>query len=279
MRDRDPGCPKPVLSGSNLDQISHDKTIFTSIFNPEKRFFHIGIIAKKDQASIGKITDLIFENGISSILNENISTGEDRISIRILGEGEKKLKTEDLKEALQSSPFILEVKIIESKNGYLVDRLSFPVRFTNGEEAVLIKRKGLTSMINNLRESFGTGADVILFKEGYFIGKTVAEGLLDKMGEQNLMKNISDVLQLYSAVGWGRPELLHIDFQEMKFRIAIYDNFECLDKKSERANSHFTRGDVCGFFSTIMKTELRCDEIKCVAKGDASCDFLLTKPN
>jgi predicted hydrocarbon binding protein len=44
-------------------------------------------------------------------------------------------------------------------------------------------------------------------------------------------------------------------------------------KGSSEPQSHYIRGVLDGFFSSLFKVEMEAKETKCIAKGDPYCEF------
>ena len=59
--------------------------------------------------------------------------------------------------------------------------------------------------------------------------------------------------------------------------IRLYGNFECtpFKGKRDRPMSHLIRGGLAGVFREAYGREFMVREVKCIAKGDEYCEFVI----
>ncbi len=177
-----------------------------------------------------------------------------------------------LKEFIESSVFVSDVMVKQGVEGFLFDSLNFPLSWNTGDRAVLVKVGGLRAMLNAvMMANPATGAESI-YSQGFSYGKSVWEQLLSVHRPQT-REGLSEALQLYSAAGWGRPELTHLDMEKVQAKVRFEEGFECVDQMTGRPASHFMRGHLAGALSAYFQSDLRCEETKCTSKGDKYCEF------
>ena len=74
--------------------------------------------------------------------------------------------------------------------------------------------------------------------------------------------------------GWAIVEIVELDDEKRNVTLRLFDNWECsMFKGSSEPRSHYIRGVLDGFFSSLFKVEMEAKETKCIAKGDPYCEF------
>jgi predicted hydrocarbon binding protein len=183
---------------------------------------------------------------------------------------------EELVARLRRSKHVLGVEAKEDIEGFLVDTLTFPLKWNTGDRAILMRQQYLVRMFDDIRREFGTGGDVILYREGYAYGRSTWESLEGEIGSEYIRSHFGEVLRIYQAAGWGRVEVVEQDFADKRATIRMHECFECEGHESERPLSSFVRGHLAGAFSALMGAEgVICEETVCAAKGDGHCEFVL----
>ncbi len=116
----------------------------------------------------------------------------------------------------------------------------------------------------------GINIDPILHNAGIEVGETFYNGLKNPKTNE-LVKNV--------AIFWESHKLGRIEVENMKpLIIRAYDCFECEDlPKIGRSACAFDSGILEAIFSSHFKSEVNVEEIKCYAKGDNYCCFIIKK--
>ena len=114
----------------------------------------------------------------------------------------------------------------------------------------------------------GVNIDPILHNAGIKVGETFYDELKDPETDK-LTKNL--------AVFWENHKLGRIEVEDMNpLTIRAYDCFECEDlPKIGRSACAFDSGILEAIFSAHFKREIGVDEVKCYAKGDEFCCFII----
>ena len=116
----------------------------------------------------------------------------------------------------------------------------------------------------------GINIDPILHNAGIEVGKTFYNELKNP-NTNELIKNV--------AIFWESHKLGRIEVEDMvPLTIQAYDCFECEDlPKIGRSACAFDSGILEAIFSSHFKIEVNVEEIKCYAKGDNYCCFVIKK--
>ena len=61
-----------------------------------------------------------------------------------------------------------------------------------------------------------------------------------------------------------------------KGKVIVYDSFECeLFRGSDRPRSNLVRGMIAGWATELFKRKVSVKEVKCIAKDDPYCEFVI----
>jgi predicted hydrocarbon binding protein len=116
----------------------------------------------------------------------------------------------------------------------------------------------------------GVNIDPILHNAGYKVGETFYENLKDSE-TQNFIGNIAEF--------WEKNKLGRIKIEKLEpLTLKAYDCFECEDlPKIGRSACAFDSGILEAIFSAHYEHDVDVEEIKCYAKGDDYCSFVVKK--
>ena len=155
----------------------------------------------------------------------------------------------------------------------MIDEFAYPLYVFPGHRSIILLGHDFQEMIKGLYEKIGEGAAVLLYYLAYSGGKFIAEHLSEKIGLKG-EELLTEILKFYQASGWGRVELIEYYPYRMKITLRLYDSIECKAfKGSDKPMSQLIRGHLSGLLSSLLKTEVRAVESKCIAKGDKYCEF------
>ena len=178
---------------------------------------------------------------------------------------------------LRRIPQITRFELDEGKHGLVVDSIHYPLRFNTGQQGLIVSRSTFSRMLAHMREVFGSGGNVIAYQLGFSTGEEDAEELLSALGKQRVLENLSDLVKLYLALGWGIPRLFNLRLQPVQATLRISDSFECAGVRASRPNSHFLRGHLAGMVKAILDKNVECLEVRCSATGSDFCEFHLVE--
>ncbi|NUN11044.1 hypothetical protein HUU53_00150 [Candidatus Micrarchaeota archaeon] len=133
----------------------------------------------------------------------------------------------------------------------------------------------LSTEVSLYTELKKTNQEKIIYYSAKKAGKEWFGNMINKYG----MK-AKDVMtwgpELIDLGGWGIVKPLEADMMKKEFTFELQKStFARQYGKSTEAVDYYFRGFVTGAWSAITNTELEGIEIKCAAKGDATCKFLL----
>ncbi len=276
-------CPNPISSEfprkgkAQLKEYKKDVIVF--LHDPRKTFFHVVVELKNEPGAI------------ASVANSLAGTKINMLSGFISAESERKegvwsffaeAKTADvskdqIKNLIGSSPYILDVLVNQSRDGTLVEKVHFPLAYNTGQRSLLITQKGFSQMLKKIRDTFGSGGDVIVYDEGYTLGNSDAAGFTSAGQRENTKQLLANILDGFSALGWGRAELISFDPDLFRIVIRMRESMECFGQNAPRPYSHFIRGNLAGLFSRLTDGKVNCEETKCISTGDEYCEFSVSK--
>ncbi len=189
--------------------------------------------------------------------------------------GGQGLAAAEVQKILAESPFVVGAKVREDWNGLIMDTLAFPLTWNTGDRAIMLRAEFFTYMEKKIREVFADGADTLLYLIGLEHGRPTWLNLANQLPLQE-KEGTAHSLQIYGAVGWAVPELKAFDAERKTASVVMRENFECMGRKSSVGTSHFVRGHLAGAFTAIFGKEVKCEEVRCIAKGDEACEFQIS---
>ncbi len=121
--------------------------------------------------------------------------------------------------------------------------------------------------------------------KSYEIGKKVSLEVMRDFGKKlgtaqgGMLRNIKDI---YETFGLGSFEVSNLDNKNKKVVVRIRESptaLAHLDKNKKSANPIclLTSGLLAGMFSYLFSNQIESKEVKCLAKGDEFCEFLMSK--
>jgi predicted hydrocarbon binding protein len=180
---------------------------------------------------------------------------------------------EAVEKALKSTSAILDCRVRGAEDRVMVDTLHYPLMVSSGAPGILIRKEVFANMLKFMVETFGTGGKALAFQLGKAAGEKDGKDLINEIGEERILENLPELVNLYTAQGWGVPELIELSFAPLKAVIRMDDCFECTARNSMVPASNFIRGHLAGLGKAFFDKEVECTETKCVARGDSYCQF------
>lgn len=178
-----------------------------------------------------------------------------------------------VEKALKKTPEVLDCRVRGAEGRVVVDTLHYPLMLSIGAPAILIRREVFANMLKFVVETFGSGGKALVFQLGKAAGEKDGTDLKNEIGEERILENLPELVNLYTAQGWGIPELLELSFEPLRATIRLDDCFECKPRNSIIPASNFIRGHLAGLAKAFFDKEIECVETKCIAKGDSFCEF------
>jgi len=185
------------------------------------------------------------------------------------------MSADDVKRLLLSCPDVVGCQIKESREGLLVDSVTFPIKISSGQRAMIIRNDVWNSMLQRTREKFGSGGDVIIYEQGYTAGRISGRELLSALGRGFLANQLDQIIAMYQALGWGKAKVITFVQSPLTLVIRMWESAECMGQKSDKPTGHFIRGHIVGIVEEMFGIECKCAETNCLAKGSQYCEFVL----
>ncbi|MEM2940788.1 MAG: 4-vinyl reductase [Thermoproteota archaeon] len=255
------------------------------VIDPDKKIYFISFTVTRGETPTPLLTTLSKKHGLKivGLVRESVTIKEET-EVSIFLETPEKMERKKLENLIKKEienekiEGVKDIRVFDHMGNFDADVYHFPITI-GGSRAVIFSPPILEGLVKGFRESFGTTiVQTILWNQGKEIGKTIVEMYKKDFG----LSKARDVLEMLRAralmFGWARMEI--VTFNEVKRRavIRVFDNWECsIFKGSNEPQSHFIRGILAGFFNAIFGEGFYAAEVKCIAKGDSYCEFILEK--
>lgn len=252
------------------------KIVTAFMYLPKRNFYLLNLEIKNRVGNLAVISKALADSRIG-ILNGSFSVGLGGVAnwLIFVQPEDQGMSGDSIKHLLLSLPDVVSCRIKQSKDGLLVDELSFPIVTTSGERAMILRNDIFNGMLRATREKFGSGADVILFDQGESAGKVSGKELIAAMGKEKINELLAQLIGMYQSLGWGMAQLLVMNLSPFRLVIRMYESAECTGQKSAKPVGHFLRGHMVGVTEEVAGIEAYCAETSCVATGAKYCEFSL----
>jgi len=189
---------------------------------------------------------------------------------------DSKLSADKLADEFSRLPIVLETKFRVKSIGFIADAFHFPVRL-GARPLVMFSVDSMIKVFRHMKEMLGDKvADVMIHQMGISSGEGIYEGFESLFGKANGREEVEEFLHVVRAAGWGWETLKEFDVETSTTRIELAHNAECSSYgQVSIPQSQFVRGTYSAFFSSLFGKHVDAEEVRCVAKGDSVCEFLL----
>jgi predicted hydrocarbon binding protein len=156
----------------------------------------------------------------------------------------------------------------DSETGVIRDKVT-------GERCLIITQARVVEICTRLSEIFQSGANLIIFEAGKATGKRFADEAVDiRTGDQQLfLKTIS---QRFTDAGLGKIEIVEFNPEKSEVTFRIWNNFFAELKSEKVMYRSCIEGFVFGMYEQIIGKTPKIQKTKCVADGDAYCEWQMT---
>jgi predicted hydrocarbon binding protein len=168
----------------------------------------------------------------------------------------------------------LNARVLELAFGQTLQRKLHDSSLGPREEGFEFRFETFQDLKASLVRIFGVSARIIIYDAGIDPGRRS----YGRMARDSLSKE--EALKLFvhrkASQNWGRIAIESIDWQTSSGRISVEDSFETRGMTgplSKERSCDFLKGYVAGFFSELFDAEVVVKEERCVATGDARCEF------
>lgn len=115
------------------------------------------------------------------------------------------------------------------------------------------------------RDAFFQGG----YRGGYLSAKKYKE--IQNLSDDEIMRFM---MQMAAEIGWGHFELEDCDFEQKKMRVRVENSpFAAAYGDSGEGVCHLIGGVLGGLATFVFAQDCKVSETKCIAKGDAYCEF------
>lgn len=93
--------------------------------------------------------------------------------------------------------------------------------------------------------------------------------------------SLNRVEEIYEVLGYGKFKVVDLDTKKKRSVVNIYNSpiaesyKKNNKKKSKKTQCDFIAGKISGVFSFIFNKKVEAKEVKCLAKGDDFCQFVV----
>ncbi|HIP85658.1 MAG TPA: hypothetical protein EYH17_03315 [Pyrodictium sp.] len=146
------------------------------------------------------------------------------------------------------------------------------------ERYILIPLRAYGVLYNSIEKIVGDAVSGILYVAGKDIGKGLSEEIKRRMDERRasgLEELARDAVKLLEELGFGKVEL--VESNPQKFVVRMYSSATSMYAKKGKTVCHLERGMLVGIAENIMGKRYVAKEVKCRAKGDAYCEFVIVE--
>ncbi len=268
---REPEAEEKWTTKEDRGLSKHRAKMFLLHYAPGKKLFQIVVKLSDAPGSYRKILDLLSDK--VNLIGTNTYSLEDGTAI-FSGVSESlspKTSPEELQSLIMSSDAAIEAKVLEGKDGLLVDTFHMGPE-VNGLPFMLFRRKGLKQMFDKVVQMLGSGGEAIIYHEAFELGRDYARSAVDLLGREVLAKRGDYLSNFNTAEGWGVVE----SRASRGGSVIVRDCFECDGDKGPRTECNFFRGFFAGTASFLAGRDVGCKEVECRLKGAEACEFVIT---
>ncbi len=212
------------------------------------------------------------------VLNINSQTfGDKNISFILADFTESAASPQEIEKALREDPFLQASKVkftVPELRGVFCEAFGFPLTIDGGRMPVMvIGRTMLLGMLRTVRELFGTGGDVIVYKQAFEGAIRVAKYFKERLAGLSAIDLLRWHLNTLFSMGWG---VFNIEVSNGVLIVRSEEHFESSEAQTYPGSGcTFTRGYLAGIASVYFEKQVEIQEVKCKTAGDPLCEFHL----
>ena len=154
----------------------------------------------------------------------------------------------------------------DEENGLIYDKIT-------GDRCIILTKARLHQIFSRFTDLFQSGAKVIISEAGKAAGERYAEKV-PKQTQANSVLFLKIAVQRFTDAGLGKIEVSHLDPEKAEITFRIRDNFFAeMRNKDETTYCNIVASFASGMYKRVMGKKADVKEIKCVANGDAYCEW------
>jgi predicted hydrocarbon binding protein/predicted amino acid-binding ACT domain protein len=248
----------------------------------QRRIFFASLTLDNKPGTLALVLALLLRYNINilGILSEAISKKDELEVSMFLEVPEKEVDVIDLERKLRDGinkekmDFVKKIKVYDHLNNFDADVVHFPL-FVGSLRVITFPTSILGETIKSLMKVFNPSVVRTMFwYQGKEFGRLVEEFYEKEFSIINVNEAVNFLAIRTALHGWAISEIVELDDERRNVTLRLFDNWECsMFKGSSEPQSHYIRGVLDGFFSSLFKVEMEAKETKCIAKGDPYCEF------
>ena len=255
------------------------REIHTYHFSPNKSVFLGSVLIKDVPGTLSAAAASVASLGLNLVESSSQrvdSTGVAEWGFFAEADGGRASAAE-IEAKLKETPNVLDCAVRGAEGSVLVDTLHYPLRITPGAQAILVRKDVFSNMLKFIVETYGSAGKTLAYQLGKATGESDGKDLVKELGQERLLENLPELINLYAAQGWGIPDLTDLSFNPLKATLRLRGSFECTGRNSMVPVSNFIRCHLAGLGRAFFDKTVECVETKCVAKGDPYCEITCTE--
>jgi predicted hydrocarbon binding protein/predicted amino acid-binding ACT domain protein len=247
------------------------------IRSPNKKIYGFSILVENMIGVIGNIGKACAENHINIInLKTSIINKELAHVFLAVDMTDALVEPSDFRSKLLGVEGVRDVEVINPiLPGLLIDTTHYPLKLYGDTRSIAASELILWGIFVGLREQLGEPvAAVTLWNMGYGAGKRLWD--LYRSFRGAAVRDVVELLrQVSMSTGWVSDfELVEYDPVSYRAVVRVWDNIECsIVGRTGKAESHYIRGILAGFFTKHFDTECQAFETRCISKDDPYCEY------
>jgi len=148
-----------------------------------------------------------------------------------------------------------------------------------GQRAIFLPLQTYASLLKAIKEHAPHILRQVLYETGYTSAQDIADKTLAIYNDPR--ECLSALLNELTRSGLGKIELVMFNPEEAKavircydsFQVAVVEEYESL-YRTPRAVCDLLRGTFAAYLSTVLDTQIICEEMQCQSMGGAFCEFI-----
>ena len=181
----------------------------------------------------------------------------------------------EIEGKLAGIPGVKEVRRLKiTLEDFLLGEVHFPLLF--GKERAVVIRTGIAKRLYpSMERMLGSGWYSLLYHVGFSCGRAILEEMKEMSGREDPSLLLDLCIRSMKASGLCLVSFPDLDLEAGRALAWVDRSAECELAKElgkDVPSSHFIRGMIAGLISSLSGREVRCVEVRCIAKGDERCE-------
>ncbi|MDY6965579.1 MAG: V4R domain-containing protein [Halobacteriota archaeon] len=161
--------------------------------------------------------------------------------------------------------------------------------FYRGMRGAIIDVRTFTVVYKELANLIGPVAGTLIYQAEkkhimdsmkiFFTGFGFRDVGREPLDDKSISLLLDIGLKELSQIGMGLMEIVELDFEKNFYRIHVKNSViaDSYQEEQEDPVCHFIAGMIAGGAEVILGHRMECKEVKCKARGDKYCEFIVQK--